>query len=271
MKKPKVQNKLVRSQYLSEQEEKLAKFCQENDIKFVKRADLSGRGKTHYELDFKPEFLDETEAWVAQHLDRTGIRYKFAVDKGGTHHYEFSEMLTLEPLDRTEVIIDRKYVEARMSEMPKLRRNYNREVKLVENDTDIKFYKDKIEKAEKEVAALKEKLTPPTAWEKAFAYVWKPYKVKKQNEENKLKAEIKKLQDKIEDFKSSITRVETEKKLMREMLILADIWDANAEMPQKTVPLDEAEVMKEADELLKKADRVLMGAYLGKEETVIQS
>ena len=240
--KPKVTNRLVRNAYLSEQEEKLAKFCEQNGISFIKRSDFAGRGKTHYELDFKPEFLDETEARVSQHLDRTGIRYKFAIDKGGTHHYEFAEMIELEPIgEKGEVVIDRKYVEHCITEMPKLKRDYKRETKLLEDDGRTKYIKSQIDGIKLKIENLKKEGDLEKWHEKLWYYVWKPFRNKV---DDRIKKSIKKLEDEIRDKESSISLIEAERVMLRDMLVLADIIPDDTQNNTKT----EKEVLDEVDD-----------------------
>jgi len=257
MNNTKVTSKLVRNPYLSEQEEKLAKFCEKNGISFVKRSDPTGRGKSHYELDFKPEFLDETEARVCQHLDRNGIKYRFAVDKGGTHHYAFDKMVELEPLDsRGEVIVDRKYVEHCIAEMPKLRRDYKRELKLLEDDGQVKEIKRQIDKIKSQIEDLK-KNTDLVKWHHRLWYaVWKPFRTKV---DDRVKKSIRKLECDIQSKESHISCIEAERLMFRDMLVLADIIpdDETPKTQDEKEVLNEAVIMAEAKYALKEAERTL--------------
>jgi hypothetical protein len=214
--RPNTTNKFVKSRFLSEQEAKLAKFCEENDIGFIKRFDASGRGKNHYEFDFKPGFIDETEARVCQFLDRNGISYKFAVDEGGTHHYEFSEMITMEaevPNNLQQLI---------KAEMPKLRRNYNKEAKLLEDNGQIDCINKEITTAEDKITKLKEDKNLSKWWEKLWYKVWTPYREKVDEKTTKA---VNKLQDEIRYKKSEIETIKSERETFKNMLVLAGFFD----------------------------------------------
>lgn len=247
--KPKVTNntRLIRNKYLSEKEAKLAKFCEDNGIQFAKHNDRSGRGKNEYSFEFQPSYLDETEAKVCQYLEMKGIGYKFAVDEKGTHHYEFNEMIETDyafPENASSII---------RQEMPKLRKNYQKDFSFLDEEEDTKYIKDEIDKLNDEITALEKKGDLKRWWQKAWYYVWSPYRNKVKN---RVKKKIDDLQYKINEKERNIERIKAEKQLLREMLVLAEVdlddKPQDAKRMLKQLEKEEAVVLKDAKEMLKR-------------------
>lgn len=218
-----INTRLVKNKFLSEQEAKLAKFCEDNKISFVKQNDASGRGVNSYKFEFKPKFLDETEAHVIRYLEKYGIKYKFAVDDKGIHHYDFDGFVDLGPEtpNNAGAII--------RAEMPVFKRTYSEEIKATEeNDASINELKKEISKLETEVGNLKEETKRnwfQNAWHKTWYYLLRSYRNKIDKEKSDKAKRINTLEDKIRYKKSEILSISAEKKWTKDMLMLAGAFD----------------------------------------------
>jgi hypothetical protein len=198
---------IIRNEFLSEQEAKLAEFCKKNNIKFDVIKDQSIRGQHTYKVEFEPKYLDGTEKRVVEYCKEHNIPYRFAVDNNGIHHYEFDKMITLTD-ENPDKIINKDYI-ASLSMPDFSRRSYKSEVKFVECDEDIKQLR----------ASVDPKTVMPKKWYlKLLYYVYPPYFLK-------IRKKKKALVQKAIDIEDRIKQIEVEKKLMRDMLVLAGIME----------------------------------------------
>lgn len=234
--KPEFKPQFIKNQFLSDQEAKLAKFCEDNNINFSLEKDSSGRGKNSYSFNFKPNCIDLTEAKVVQHLEMTGKKYKFAVDENGIHHYEFPEMIEFNYNEYPTYDTD-SIKATLLQEMPKIRK-VTKETTYLDDDTDIKYIEKEIEQIKSEITKLKEKGDFKNWWSKAWYYIWYPYrkKVKQQVQDN-----INKLLREIDGKETQILCIKAEKKELREMLILAEVLPEEEIPEPKNFSLEECE------------------------------
>lgn len=210
--------RVVKADFLSEKEAKLAKFCQDNGIKFDKNSDVTGRGTNQYQLKFQPNYLDGVEKAVVEYCEKNKIPYSFAVDKSGYHHYEFDRMIDFSGFSESG---DKKYstVTCSHTNMPRLNHSYKGEIHFVESDEDIKELQKSIDPS-----TIDLKSAEPKTWKEHIKYwtypkYWREVKAKRAALQKKLQD----IKDKTPRVLEQIKEIETQKKLMKEMLVLAGL------------------------------------------------
>lgn len=204
--------KIVRSDFVSDKEAKLAKFCEENNIQFTKSRNVTKRGISNYEFKFEPKYLDNLERKVVEYCEVNNIGYRFVADVDGNHHYEFDGFIS----------IGEEQTTPKWSEMPVLRNSsrreqFRKEIEFVEYDDDIKDLMKSID-----VNTVPE-VEPKTWWEKVKYWTYPKYwqEVKRKRLERQQKIEQMKQRESY--VKNQIKQIEKQKESMREMLILADL------------------------------------------------
>jgi hypothetical protein len=210
--------RVVKSDFLSDKEAKLAKFCQDNGIKFDKTADVTGRGTNGYQLKFQPNYLDGVERNVVEYCEKNKIPYSFAVDKAGYHHYEFDRMIDLGGFSESG---DKKYSNATCSHanMPRLNRSYRTEIDFVESDEDINELRKSIDQS-----TINFEAAEPKTWKEHVKYwVYPKYRREVKAKRAMLHKQVQDMKDRTPDVLARIEMIETEKKLMRDMLVLAGL------------------------------------------------
>jgi hypothetical protein len=195
--------KIVRSRFLSEQERKLAEFCEKNNISFTKKPNADGRGINDYEIKFEPSYLDGTERHVVEYCKKNNIGYKFAVDVDGHHHYEFDKMIDMETPSSMNSP-PRSY----STYVPQLKRDtYQDEINFVEYDADI----EELQKS------CDPRTAKPKKWYlKLLYYTYPPYFLK-------IRKKMKMIKSRKDYVEGCIKRIKEEKKEMRNMLVLAGL------------------------------------------------
>jgi hypothetical protein len=80
--------------YIHEKEQKLVEFCQQNEIPIlVDELDERSQDRRVYSITFNAEYLDATEKNVVEFCKKHDIKYTFAIDSAGNHHYNFLQLV----------------------------------------------------------------------------------------------------------------------------------------------------------------------------------